>query len=389
MDTEAHLLQRFARLVAVTNTEEVLRLVADAAVGHVGADAAALVCVADGDRAKVLASRNLPAHVSAWTGDADAIGSDLGATLLELTGGELAHAHVRLVISDGQLFGALVLFEEEEEGFSAEQLALADTLTDVAATVLGKNARMVSLERAHAELRATQRALARSEKLRALGEMASGVSHDLRNVLNPLSMELQVAERALKSGNVESAKGAVADMRAMLQRGLQTIERLRDYARQAPETLTDLIDLDAIAEEALEVAKPRLSKCKVKIPRLTDQLGSPRKVMGNKAEILGAVVNLVINAIDALRDVGGTIVVSTGTEENGTFIRVSDDGPGMSAEIEARAFEPFFTTKGDEGTGLGLAMVYACMQRHAGSVELVTAQGKGTRFTLRFPSQPA
>ena len=66
-------------------------------------------------------------------------------------------------------------------------------------------------------------------------------------------------------------------------------------------------------------------------------------------------------------------------------MQVADDGPGMPPEVEQRVFEPFFTTKGEEGTGLGLAMVYACMQRHGGSVKLQTAPGEGTQFTLVFP----
>jgi len=96
-------------------------------------------------------------------------------------------------------------------------------------------------------------------------------------------------------------------------------------------------------------------------------------------------VNLVINAIDVLTDHGGTATVRSRTTEEHVEIDVSDTGPGMPPEVERRVFEPFFTTKGEAGTGLGLAMVYACMRRHAGSVALVTAEGKGTTFTLKFP----
>jgi signal transduction histidine kinase len=98
-------------------------------------------------------------------------------------------------------------------------------------------------------------------------------------------------------------------------------------------------------------------------------------------------VNLVVNAIDAIgaSKQGTKIVVRTGSNDGASFVEVEDDGPGMPQEIAKRVFEPFFTTKGEEGTGLGLAMVYATMQRHGGDVSLDTAAGKGTRFRMKFP----
>jgi signal transduction histidine kinase len=101
-------------------------------------------------------------------------------------------------------------------------------------------------------------------------------------------------------------------------------------------------------------------------------------------EVLSAVVNLVVNAIDAMPE-GGIVKVSTGARDEGVAVTVADNGPGMSPEVQARVFEPFFTTKGAEGTGLGLAMVFATMQRHSGAVSLETSPGNGARFTLWFP----
>jgi signal transduction histidine kinase len=103
------------------------------------------------------------------------------------------------------------------------------------------------------------------------------------------------------------------------------------------------------------------------------------------AEAIAALVNLLVNAADAMKT-GGTITLSTGARDGGSWIRVADDGPGMPPDIEQRVFEPFFTTKGDEGTGLGLAMLYAFVQRHGGKVDLETALGKGAAFTLWFPA---
>ncbi len=384
MDGATGLLAQFARLVAETTTEDVLPLLADAAIENVRVDAVAIVRI-EGARAVVAASRNLPPAIEGWAGEAEDLDSELAGKLLKLARPKVAAAHQRLLISDAKLFGALVLFSGDAK-LDPKQIELADALVDLTATALAKSARLAELESTGAELRATQRALARAEKLRALGEMAAGVSHDLKNVLNPMSMYVQLAERALNHGKIDAAKQSLVEMRETIARGLQTIERLRDYARQAPESLAGTVDLDAVAEEAASVAKPRLAAHKKNIPRLEVVHGKAPKITGNKTEVLDAIVNLVINAIDALAGRGGAIVVRTGKEGKVPFVRVEDDGPGMSPEIERRVFEPFFTTKGEEGTGLGLAMVYATMQRHAGSVELVTAPGTGTSITLRFPA---
>jgi signal transduction histidine kinase len=114
--------------------------------------------------------------------------------------------------------------------------------------------------------------------------------------------------------------------------------------------------------------------------------GETTTVLCRRSELITAIVNLVFNAIDAMPD-GGTITVRTGHDEQGGWIEVADDGPGMPPEVESRVFEPFFTTK-DQGTGLGLAIVYSFVKRHGGKVSLETKLGAGTRFRLWFPAAP-
>lgn len=233
--------------------------------------------------------------------------------------------------------------------------------------------------------RRAEEALARSEKLRALGQMAAGVAHDLKNILSPLSLHLQFVGRAIDRRELGEAKESVAEMQQVLARGVQTIERLRNYSRQAPESRPEEVDLDRLVHEASEIAKPRMASRGGRLPRFREELGAPPRFPGQPGDIVSALVNLIVNAIDALGERGGTITLRSGQTDGQIWAQVVDDGPGMPKEIEERVFEPFFTTKGDEGTGLGLAMVYACMLRHGGSVKLETAEGKGTTFTLSFP----
>src|SRR5262249_14693459 len=102
------------------------------------------------------------------------------------------------------------------------------------------------------------------------------------------------------------------------------------------------------------------------------------------AEVITALVNVIVNAIDALRATGGTIIVATPTDDDGALFEITDDGPGIPAKVRERLFDPFFTTKGARGVGIGLAMVEACMRRHGGKIDVDSRPGV-TRFRLRFP----
>jgi signal transduction histidine kinase len=235
------------------------------------------------------------------------------------------------------------------------------------------------------QLHQSQATLARTEKLRSLGQMAAGITHDLKNLLAPLSLHLQVLDRSLRHGGASpDVQGSVTEMKQILDRGIRTIERLRDFSRQSPERKAELVDINRLAHDAAEVARPRMASGKRALSVIKQVLDDPPQVWAEADEVVAAVVNLIINAIDAMPD-GGEIIIRTGEERGGAWIEVEDNGPGMAPEVEQRVFEPFFSTKGAEGTGLGLAMVYACMMRHGGAVTLKTAPGKGARFRLWFP----
>jgi signal transduction histidine kinase len=314
--------------------------------------------------------------------DADAFDDQLGERLLAACGDRFESVRSLPLVSGGSLFGSAYLFLAH--GTRSGPSPVAAGLVDLAAIALDSQTKIQKLGRTAQALRESREALARAEKLRALGQMAAGVSHDLKNVLNPLSLYIQVAQRSLDKGNVEGAKHSLGDMKQVLTRGIETLERLRDYSRQAPEARASEVDLNLLVREASEIAKPRMAGRAV-VSRMTFKLGDPPKVPGKPAEIVSAIVNLIVNAIDAMPK-GGTITLKTGAARDGAWVQVADDGPGMTREVEERVFDPFFTTKGEEGTGLGLAMVFASMQRHGGSVTLETAPGKGAAFTLWFPT---
>jgi signal transduction histidine kinase len=390
-------LVRFGELLSSTaSSRDVMQLLAKTAVEELGARAAVVVAIDEKGTATVGASHGLPAELPGFPGDVDAFGDELGDALLARCAGlDVAHgAQARTIplASAGGLYGSLVLLFPSDARLEEHQVRLAGAIAALAASGLGHAARFAELQRSYAELRASREVLERSQKLRALGEMAAGVSHDLKNIINPLSLHLQFLRRSCPK-DATDAQESIGEMKRILDRGLETIERLRDFSRQAPARRADLVDLDRLAREAIEIARPRTRTKHDVHYQLVERLGAPPPVKLQGGEAVAAIVNLIVNAIDAMPN-GGTITVETGAIEResaqgpdeGVYLRVRDDGPGMSAETEARVFEPFFTTKGEEGTGLGLAMVYAFVQRHHGKITLETAPGAGATFSMIFPA---
>ena len=378
-------LVRFARLVSdAAASSEILPLLADALREHAQADGVCVVEISATGGARVAVRRDLPPSVDALAIDPDAMGEELGRIVLGACAGGFARAETRPLVAAGNLFGAVVMLFRSEApvGFAIQ---IADGLVDLAALAFESVAQIERLERSNAELRASQDVLSRSEKLRALGQMAAGVSHDLKNILNPLSLHLQVCDRAILRGDTAEARESIAEMKQVVVRGVEAVDRLRAYSRQTKETKTELVDLDRLVCEAAGIAKPRMAATG-HVLNVVEALGAPPPVMAVAGELVSALVNLVVNAIDAAGTTGKTITLRTGESDGGSFVEIEDDGPGMTPEIEKRVFEPFFTTKGAEGTGLGLAMVYATVQRFGGNIMLDTAPGRGTRIRIWFPA---
>jgi signal transduction histidine kinase len=379
------ILVRFSRLASEASSgAQILPLLVDAAIDHVNADGAIVVELTEGGAAHVAASRNVPVSLSRWDGHADELDSELGSRLVQLSAGGFARAYPLLLVSTGGLFGALVLFFARDHEPDERKLHIARGLADLAAVALGRASQLAKLAQANAELRTSREALARTEKLRALGQMAAGLSHDLKNILNPLSVHAQVVKRAVGRGDTTQADASLDEMGAVIRRGVETIDRLRAFSRQSPEARAQRVDLNALTREATAIARPRMSSQVAALSRIVEELGEVPPVVGRADEIVAAIVNLVVNAIDALGG-SGTITLRTCVRDGRVCLTVADDGPGMPPEVQARVFEPFFTTKGAEGTGLGLANVFATMQRHGGTVSLETEPGKGATFTLAFP----
>jgi PAS domain S-box-containing protein len=237
------------------------------------------------------------------------------------------------------------------------------------------------------ELRQVTRAVLQQERLRALGQMAGGIAHDINNAISPASMyvEALLEQQALdarsreKLGVVQQAISAV----------VQTVSRLREFSRpRDAQRARDTVDLNQVVEQAVALTRARwesMSRQKgIAIRAELDLSAEPPRIKGIDSEIRDAVVNLIFNAADAMPQ-GGTITLQTRLLREGALIEVRDTGTGMNEETRRRCLEPFYSTKGEHGSGLGLAMAYGMLKRHGGDIEIVSEVGRGTTVRLRFP----
>ncbi len=285
-----------------------------------------------------------------------------------------------LAISGG---GGRVLGEADQ--------ALLQALVGQAAVAI-QNARLYEEARAHElearraldELKRTQEQLVRMEKLRALGEMASGVAHDFNNVLAVILGRVQLLQRKLEDPTFRRWLSIVEQ--AALD-GAQTVRQIQEFTRVRRDQPTQTVDLSQAVRDAVEMTRTRWrdeSQSRGIEIRLALDLGVVPPVDGQPSELREVLTNLVLNAVDALPH-GGDIRIATRLREEQVEMSVSDTGVGMSDSVRRRIFEPFFSTKGPSGTGLGLAMVYGVVSRHGGEILVDSTEGVGSTFTVRLP----
>ena len=373
---------RFGRMISEAHDpEKILPLLADTAVEQLGVDGALVLRVGEGEFLRVAAWRGIPSEICSAQFSVETIGQEIEQQLLASCGQQFAEARTLPLVSSANLYGILVLFFCKPGLFVNHRQKLARGVADLAAIALDQAFHRQTLERSLEELRSTRELLARTERLRALGELSTSIAHDLRNIFNPLSLQIDLVRRMAK--NPERVLEFAGQMKQVVKRGTETVERLRLFGHQAREVATEVTDLDVLVDEAVALCRPRLGeKSRVSLEVVH---GGPVKVQVRGAEVVTGLVNLIVNAQEALPPEGGTITVRTGTSSEGGWLQVADTGVGMPPEVKQHLFEPFFTTKGEKGTGLGLAMVDTFVRRSGGSITVDSEPGAGTTFTLRFP----
>jgi signal transduction histidine kinase/HAMP domain-containing protein len=307
-----------------------------------------------------------------------------------------------IVLTQG-LPGLIALGYRKQPIFGSEDVLQARQLADQVAVALSnayetaerKQAEALlqesnrQLKEALTELAAMQKHIVQQERLRALGQMASGVAHDFNNALSPiLGFSSILLEDPDQLGNRDKVMKYLQIINTAGKDAANVVSRLREFyrSRNQEETFRPF-DLNKLIEQAINFTQPKWKDQALAsghtVAVKTDLQKVPN-LSGNESEIREVLTNLIFNAVDAMPK-GGTITLGSVRKDDQVILEVSDTGTGMTEEVRQRCLEPFFSTKGERGTGLGLAMVYGIVQRHKGTIDIRSEFGKGTTFAISFP----
>lgn len=231
---------------------------------------------------------------------------------------------------------------------------------------------------------------ARTERLRAVGELASGVAHNFNNLLQIIVGSAELALTNLKNNDSAKAKVAIQRLHDSAQLGSETVKRLQSFAKiRAIKDDSELItfDLSEIVQRSIEMSRPlwrtNPERNGVKIDMRTT-LVDGCFIKGNDGELFEVLLNLIKNSVEAMPS-GGAITISTSIYEGEVILEVQDTGTGIHQDDFSKMFDPFWSTKGPSGTGLGLAVTHGIVKRHGGAISVHSEIGNGTSFVIRIP----
>jgi len=294
------------------------------------------------------------------------------------------------LLVESKVFGVLLSARREPNHFNSGECEFLRQLSEHVALAAHQTQLYEALHQAYDNLRQTQQAVMQQERLRVLGQMASGIAHDINNAVSPVAL---YTESLLENEPGLSARAR--DYLETIQRAIedvaQTVSRMKEFYRQ-PEPLLTLmpVQLNQLIQQVIDLSRARWNDIPqqrgIVIAMETELASDLPAILGVESEIREALVNLIFNAVDAMPE-GGKLTLRTKVSSRLDLVsvEVSDTGVGMSEETRRRCFEPFFTTKGERGTGLGLAMVHGIARRNNSDIEIESALGSGTTVRLVFP----
>jgi PAS domain S-box-containing protein len=225
---------------------------------------------------------------------------------------------------------------------------------------------------------------AQADKLRALGQLASGVAHDFNNALAAILGRTQLMTRQITDGKV---KRNLDIIQTAAEDAAATVRRIQTFARQNTDKQFELLNVANLLRDSIEITRTRWeNEALMRGLNITVELKTNGDfyIAGQASELREVFINLIVNAVDAMPK-GGRMLISCHERDGKIVLRFKDNGTGMSEEVRERIFEPFYTTKGMQGTGLGLAVSYGIIERHDGSISVTSEIGKGTTFEIELP----
>jgi PAS domain S-box-containing protein len=250
----------------------------------------------------------------------------------------------------------------------------------------GKTTGVLGIARDITEQKEERERAARADKLRALGQLASGVAHDFNNSLAAILGRAQLLRRQISDEALVRNLGII---QTAAEDAAATVRRIQTFARKSPAKEFEIVDVRSLLNDAVEITRTRWeNEARLRGLEYEVKLEAEKgcSTYGSASELREVFVNLIVNAVDAMPK-GGDLAISCRSNESRLQLQFSDNGMGMPEDVRQKIFEPFFSTKGAHGTGLGLSVSHSIIERHEGTISVTSEQGKGTTFTIDLPAK--
>ncbi len=286
-----------------------------------------------------------------------------------------------------QLIGVLNVESNELMGFDKEDLKVLSSFASQVSISI-ENAQLFSdLKQTLDELKQAQDQVVQAEKLRAMGEMASGVAHDFNNLLTVILGNIQLLLHQWDHLRPEEVHERLKIIEQSSKDGAETIRRIQEFTGVKRDKEFIILSINEIIEEAISITQARwkdqAQEKGIQI-ELTRTLGDVPPILGSPAELREVLANIIFNAADAMPE-GGHLNISTrSAPDDRVEVKISDTGIGMAEDVKKRVFDPFFTTKGVNHSGLGMSVSYGIIKRHGGEIVIESEPGRGTAFILHL-----
>ncbi len=291
------------------------------------------------------------------------------------------------LVNKDDVIGAFALWSLKPRCYGAREQRILERLAAQIAPAI-ENAKLYEeVEQTLETLRSTQEQLVKVERLRAMGELASGVAHDFNNALAAILGQTQLMITHHPS---QSQRRSLELIEQAAHDSAHVVRRILDFARFQADADFSAVDVNQLISDVVELTRHKWHNYAhskgLSITVRTHPADVP-KALGNYADLREVLMNMVINSCEAFES-DGFIDISTGGAQENVIISIADTGMGMTPEVKQKIFEPFFTSKGESGTGLGLSVAFGIISHHNGTIEVDTEPGRGTIMRILLPIAP-
>jgi signal transduction histidine kinase/ActR/RegA family two-component response regulator len=288
-----------------------------------------------------------------------------------------------------QVIGVLDIESEKLSGINEEDLKVLSSLASQISVFIENAQLFYQLKQTLKELKQAQDQVIQAEKLRAMGEMASGVAHDFNNLLAVILGNIQLLLHQFNRLSPEEIRERLKTIEQSSKDGAETVRRIQEFSGMRRDKEFSPLSINELISDVINVTQPRwkeqTQRKGIRV-ELTKELGKIPQILGNPSELREVMTNIVFNAVDAMPN-GGEVTITTSIQaEDWVELRIADTGIGMTEEVRRRVFDPFFTTKGVTNTGLGMSVSYGIIKRHGGEILIESEPGKGTVFIVHLPT---